>query len=140
MTKTKWIASLDGLMIPGEVVGESGVVTVDPGEAVEVPRPYATSLIDDGLAYEADSPDTDPPTGDGDDPYSKMTKAELEAIAEEFGYNPPGNIKKTTLLEKVQTLVAEKFDELEAEALKLGIDVQEDWAIEELEAAIEAAK
>lgn len=140
MTKTMWIANLGGLMIPGKVLGASAVATIDPGEAVEVPVSYGSSLVADGLAYEVDEPDTEPASQDsGEDEYAAMSKDELEAIAGEFGYNPPGNIKRETLRDKVRKLVADKFAEVEAKAKELGIQPGEDWTIEEYEAAIEEA-
>ncbi len=140
MSKTKWVASSYGLKIPGSVLDEDKEREVDPGEAVEVPFGYGTHLIEDGLAYEAEEPDTEPVSdGDGDDAYSSMSMEELEAVAKEFGYNPPGNIKPETLRKKVRKLVADKFTELEGRAKELGVDVQGDWALEELEAAIEQA-
>lgn len=141
MTKTMWIANVSGLMIPGKVVGDDDVVTVEPGEAIEVPASYATSLIDDGLAYEAGEPDTEPVADDGgEDAYSAMTMDELRAEAGKLGYSPPSNIGLETLRENVRDRVRTQFEELDAKAKELGIIPDDDWTVEEYEAAIEAAE
>ncbi|KZL10710.1 hypothetical protein [Pseudovibrio sp. Ad26] len=140
MSKTMWIASLYGLKIPASVLGGEEVKELDPGEAIEVPDGYGTHLIEDGLAYEAEEPETEPVSGGGsDDAYSAMSKDELEEVAEELGYKPPGNIKEGTLRNKVRKLVSEKFAKLEAKAKEIGIEAQDDWTIEEYEAAIQEA-
>ncbi len=141
MTKTMWIANLAGLMIPGKVVGEDDVVTVEPGEAVEVPVSYATSLIDDGLAYKADEPDTEPVADEGgEDAYSAMSMDALRQEAEKLDYRPPKNIGLETLRDNVRDLVRAQFDELDTKAEELGITSDEDWTVEEYQAAIEAAE
>ncbi|WP_109317212.1 hypothetical protein [Pseudovibrio ascidiaceicola] len=141
MTKTMWIASSHGLKIPASVLGGEKVEEFDPGEAVEVPEDYGTHLIEDGLAYEAGEPDTEPVADEGgEDAYSSMTMDQLREEAEKLDYRPPKNIGLETLREKVRDLVRAQFDELDNKAKELGITPDEDWTVEEYQAAIEAAE
>lgn len=54
--KKKWVACKGNLTIPADMAGEDDDVQVQDGQPVQVPRFYADSLVQDGIAEYCEAP------------------------------------------------------------------------------------
>lgn len=134
------IASDWGLIVPGHLLNKCNDVSIAPHASVAVPVAYGRSLIADGFAYAVNGEEPVDDVPKHQDAYDEMDHDELISVAEEIGFDPDGRWSDSTLRENIRKEVARIYSDLDERAKSLGVDVDDDWTLEEYREAIASAE